>query len=158
MHFVALCESHYSLGLICNDWLSSTSRAQIGALIDYTQTNKKNPVVQHKILIMRNYLHSTLHFSPISLTLIPVIYISTPSSPSEEYAIDQACMCEISCARVHVFVWVVDGQLWATVFTYWPCSYWLRSGDPYPSCVGNPSTLTGLLYHQSSQALTSDSH
>lgn len=46
-------------------------------------------MVQHKLLMMRN-LPSLLHFSPISLILIPVIYFSTPSSSSEEYAIDQA--------------------------------------------------------------------
>lgn len=98
---------HCSVGLplltqlICNDQLSSTSWAKIGSLIDYTQ---KNP---HKTLMMWNYLHSLLHFTPMSLTLIPGMYFSTPSSPPEEYAIDQAGVCIINlcvgrCAHVCV--------------------------------------------------------
>lgn len=62
LHYIALWDSHYSLGLICNDWLSSTGRAKMGCFIDYTQTEKIIPGVQHKILIMRNYPLSLLHF------------------------------------------------------------------------------------------------
>lgn len=79
--------SHYSLWLICNDWLSSTTRAQTDPHIDYTQSKKENPAVQHKILIviapppLPNITHS----------VIPVTYFSTP--PQKKYAIDQPSVC-----------------------------------------------------------------
>ena len=36
LHYMALWGSHYSLWLICNDWLSSTSQAKMDSHIDYT--------------------------------------------------------------------------------------------------------------------------
>lgn len=141
---ISLCGgSHYSLGLICNDWLSSTSQPKMGSFIDYTQTEKKNPGDQHKILIIRNYLLGLFHLSSMSFTLILVMNFSTPSPPAQEYAIDHD---------------VSYRQLQACAFTYWCCSYWFQCVELCPSCVGDLSTLTGLLYQHPSQALTNNLH
>lgn len=65
---------------------------------------KKNPAVQHKILIMRNYLHSPLHFLQYHSLYNPSYVFQHTSSPSEEYAIDQTWACV--CARMCVFMYV----------------------------------------------------
>lgn len=134
--------SHYSLWLICNDWLSSTTRAQTDPHIDYTQSKKENPAVQHKILIVTAPQYHSL---------------CNPSYVFQHTSSEKICYWSAICVYVFECVCVEDGQLWASVFTYQRCSYWLCSGDPYLSCVGDPSTLTGLLYHHSSQTLTNDS-
>lgn len=103
LHYLALWGSHYSLWLICNDWLSPTSRAQMDPLIDYTQTKTK---IQwsNTMLIMRNYLHSPFTSRQYRSLYNPIYVFQHTSSPSEEYAIDQAWMCAHTCVFMCVCV------------------------------------------------------
>lgn len=69
---------------------------------------------------MRNY-HSPIHFSPISLPLIPLMYFSPASSPFRGICYwSGLCMCvpDFMHTYVNVFVWAVDGQLWASFFFF----------------------------------------
>ena len=119
--------------------------------------SKKNPVVQH------NTDYEKLSSKPLSLlsnithSIIPLMHFSTPPLPHKNMLLIRPV-----CVHICVFLYVRLCGSWTDssepVYTYRPCSYWLRSGDPYPSCVGDPSTLTGPLYHHSSQTLTNDSH
>lgn len=77
----------------------------MGCFIDYTQTEKIIPGVQHKILIIRNYPLSLLHFYPLSFTLILVMNYSTPCPPSQKYAIDPASVCVYVTDQTHMCVY-----------------------------------------------------
>lgn len=94
LHYAALWGPHYSLWLICNDWLSSTSRAQMDSLIDYTQTKKIKKKIQWSNT--KHWLWKTISTASFTIThsIIPLVYFSTPPLPQKNMLlIRPACVC-----------------------------------------------------------------
>lgn len=136
LHYIALWGAHYSPRLICNERPSSTALKWTLTLISLWMKRKScclrtthapSPPFQHRPQFNPNYL---FHKNIVLISRIGV-----------------ACL----------FFYADDGRQQASVFTIRPCSYWLWSGDKYLSWGGDPSTLTGLLYHHPSQTLTNHS-
>lgn len=132
----------HSLWLICNNWPSSSPPTQMDSHIDYTQSKKKKKKIQ---------LSNTKHSPPIIAP--PYHSLCNPSYVFVHAPLWRICYWSAICVYVFVHFSVCEcvcvfagaGQPWASVFTCRSCSYWLCSGEPYLGCVGDPSTLTGLL-------------
>lgn len=128
LHYIARWGSHYSPRLICNERLSSATRLQMDSYIDFTLNKKKIQLSEDKTPITGT--------SNIVHTVILIMYFRRINY--QPYG----CLCLNGRGRQR-----------ASALANWPCSYWLWSGDKYLSCGGDPSTLTGLLYHHPSQTL-----
>lgn len=156
LHYVALWGSHYSLWLICNDWLSSTSRAQMDSPIDYTQTKKKkNPVVQQNTDYEKLSSQPPSLLSNITHSIIPLMYFSTPPLPQKNMLLIRpvcAHMCVFLCGRTALSLCFYIRALLILASVWGPISQlcW-RSINPDRSIV--PPLFTGsdqrlaLRYH-----------
>lgn len=129
LHYMALWGSHYSLWLICNDWLSSTSRAKMGLSLIVLKLEEK-----------KQRSAKPLHSNP------SYIYFNTNSSSSVEHTIDQAWVFVLAVCTQRVCV----GWRWTAWSLYFYILALVLLASVYPSCVEDPSTLTGLLCQHSS--------
>lgn len=87
LHYIALWGSHYSLGLICNDWLSSGGRAQMDSVIDYTQSGEGEKTTTWNYEKVPSRLCNSPQSSPWFLSRHPFYYWS-------------ACVCVLVCLYV----------------------------------------------------------
>lgn len=126
---------HRSLGLICNNWLSSTTSVQMDSHIDYPQSKKKTQLsgTKHCSSQPHNITHSViptyvfLH-APLLKNMLLICHLCV-------------CFCVLPCVCVYVCVW--DGQPLFLHAGAAPIGF--VQGSRIWGCVGDPSTLTGPL-------------